>query len=188
MMRPYPRAFIAGSDGFGEEEWRRHVHLERPSPLVGRELGKARRSRERRVVHEDVDAAEALSVAATISSGTPVGGDVAGHRERALAERSRHRLGAARVAHVDGDGGAALVQPLRDRAAKTARRARDDRDAPREIQRANRRRARPAGCRHSGRTIISTAEPDSTSPTTRSNSARGRCRTISSSPASSHTP
>ena len=101
-----------------------------------RELRKARRPREGGVVHQNVDAAEALERAADDLLRRAVGGDVARHGQRAVAERRGQCLRAGGVADVDGDARAALVQPLGGRAAEPARGARDDRDAAAEIARA----------------------------------------------------
>jgi hypothetical protein len=79
-----------------------------------------------------------------------------------------HRFGATPIAHIDRDGRPALIQAL---ARGQDHEPRPSRSRPREIQQSNRWRARPAGV------ILRTHDhfdrwPDSTSPTTRSSSAR----------------
>jgi hypothetical protein len=56
------------------------------------------------------------------------------HNERSLTDRLRHRLGALTITDIDRHRCAALVQTLRGRESKAARRTGDDGDTSREIR------------------------------------------------------
>ena len=159
MMRPYPASFIAGTTAFvsikGAVMLTSIAARHSSTVSSGKRVDRANAALFTRMSTRPNRA----SVAATIASGTPSAATSPGIAIARSPSDCATDSRATRIAHVDRDGGPALVQALRDRAAKTASRARHDRDPPREIERANRRRARPAGCRHSGRTIISAASP-----------------------------
>src|SRR5258706_423810 len=111
MIRPYCCAFIAGSAAFVSRNG-----AVRFTSSVARHGG---------VVHENVDATEALEGAPHDILGNALRADVAGNGERALPERVSDRHGALAVADIHGDGRAALVESLGGRAPKPARGAGD---------------------------------------------------------------
>ena len=72
-----------------EQEGRREVDLDRPPPFLGRDLLESRRQRQRRVVDQDVDAAESLERLPDDRVGDAGRGDIAGEGEGVLRPISR---------------------------------------------------------------------------------------------------
>src|SRR6185295_11123048 len=103
------------------------------APFFRRQIVEARRAREGGVVDDDVDATEALEGAPHYLLSNAGGGDIARHRQGALADRCRQRLGTLAVAHIHRHRCAALVEALRGGAADTAPGASNDDDPSDEV-------------------------------------------------------
>src|ERR1043165_7309822 len=119
--------------GFDEAKGRRHVRLERRAPLLDRELLESRRARERGVVDENVDAAEAVERGPYYPLGDSVRGKVAWHCERPRTNRFRGRFRAIAVANVYRDRGSKLMQTSGGGESETPGGPCDDGDAIGEV-------------------------------------------------------
>ena len=132
-MRPYCCACIAGSTALMKRKGRGEVHLEGFAPFIGVEFWKTRGLRQRRVVHENVDAAKPFQCAPCDFFRLSRGGHIARHRKGSITERVRDFFGAVDVADVHRNRRPALIQSLRRGAPEAACRTGDDRDTPLEV-------------------------------------------------------
>ena len=91
------------------------------------------RQRQRGVVNQDVDPAEAVERVRDDRFGTAGSGDIGGDSKRAFTNVARDLLGARCVTHVHRNGCAALVQASGRGATQAAGGTRDNRHAAGEI-------------------------------------------------------